>query len=191
METIFSIEENDLRMKENEELVYSLTNKRQDSQVELSFDDMIRQLTPSRRKLVLTAIELYKRDKSKNLDIISSSRAAYEILFPILSDLNHEELWVMFVNNSNKVVKRVMVSSGGKTETAADITLILKGAILNNATGILIAHNHPSGTLRPSHCDVVLTDRLKDSCKLIGIRLLDHIIVGIGEYYSFADEGKI
>ena len=106
-------------------------------------------------------------------------------------DLPHEELWMASVNHSNQIVDKQKISQGGISETAADIRLILKKAISVWATGIVLCHNHPSGSIRPSRADDELTKRVAQAAKIMNIRLLDHLIIADKKYYSYADEGKL
>lgn len=122
---------------------------------------------------------------------ITTSKTAYDILHKRLSDLPHEEFWILILNRANKVIKEERLSQGGISGTVVDIRLICKSAIENNASSIVVAHNHPSGQLMPSGQDISITKRLKEALKLFEIALLDHIIVGDGNYYSFADEGGL
>ncbi len=122
---------------------------------------------------------------------IVTSKSAYELLQKRLSDLPHEEFWILILNRANKVLKEERLSQGGISGTVVDIRLICKSAIENNASSIVVAHNHPSGQLLPSGQDLSITKRLKEALKMFEIALLDHIIVGDGNYYSFADEGTL
>jgi DNA repair protein RadC len=109
----------------------------------------------------------------------------------MLCDLPHEELWIALIDRSAKVIGKRKISQGGINETSADLRLILKAAINALATGIILCHNHPSGNIRPSREDDNLTTRLSNAAKLIEIKLLDHIVLTDGNYYSYADEGRI
>lgn len=122
---------------------------------------------------------------------ITSSKIAYESLKKFLGDLPHEEFWILILNRANKIVKEECISKGGISSTVVDARLICKSAIENNASGIILAHNHPSGQLIPSIEDKTITKRLKEALQLFDIALLDHIIVGDQDYYSFGDEGLL
>lgn len=122
---------------------------------------------------------------------ITSSKVAYDVLKKNLSDLPHEEFWMLILNRANKVVKEECISKGGISSTVVDARLICKSAIENNASGIILSHNHPSGQLVPSSEDKTITKRLKEALLLFDIALLDHIIVGDHDYYSFGDEGLL
>lgn len=140
------------------------------------------------------AIELGRRrelDEHLPINQVRSSADAYDIMYPSLSDLDHEEFWVMFLNKANRVFKIERHSIGGIAGTVVDITLLLKSAITYSASGIILAHNHPSGNMTPSDADISITKKLNEASKLMEIALLDHIIIGNKEYYSFADNGML
>ena len=144
--------------------------------------------------LINAALELGKRRNAHNpiqRPYIRTSKEVYELLHPILCDLPHEELWIVLTNRSSKVIEKLKISQGGSSETSADLRIILKAAINALAAGIIVCHNHPSGNIRPSHQDDLLTQRLKSAAQLIEINLLDHIVLCDGNYYSYADEGRL
>lgn len=144
--------------------------------------------------LINAALELGKRRNAHNpiqRPYIRTSKEVYELLHPILCDLPHEELWIVLTNRSSKVIEKLKISQGGTSETSADLRIILKAAINALAAGIIVCHNHPSGNIRPSHQDDLLTQRLKSAAQLIEINLLDHIVLCDGNYYSYADEGRL
>jgi DNA repair protein RadC len=141
---------------------------------------------------IAAALEIGRRrtDQATEEKIkISSSKAAYNILNSKLSDLPHEEFWVLFMSRSNSVIKTDCISRGGISGTVVDIRLILKPAIECLASSIILAHNHPSGNLKPSQEDINLTKKVKEAAKLMDIGLQDHLIIGDQAYLSFADEG--
>lgn len=143
---------------------------------------------------IAAALELGKRRKESEPPLrpsIRSSHDSWQLFYAELCDLPHEELWVAFVNRSGKLIGKQKISQGGVSETAVDLRLILKAAIQALASGIIACHNHPSGNLRPSVQDDLLTRRLKEAAKLVDIALLDHIILSEKSYYSYADEGKL
>ena len=119
---------------------------------------------------------------------INCSQDAAFLLYPNVFDLDHEEAWVIYLTTENCVIGAEMVSKGTLTKTAIDSRTILRQALLHNAASIILCHNHPSGSEKPSQADINMTENLKDACKLMDIPLLDHIIVGQNRYYSFADE---
>ncbi len=122
---------------------------------------------------------------------ITGSRDAANILMPLLQDLNHEAFYVLYLNQSNKVIRAEKISDGGLTMAIADIRIILKNALLHNANQVILAHNHPSGNKQPSEADKALTARVKEAAKLMDIRLIDHIIIAGSSFLSMADEGLI
>ncbi len=143
---------------------------------------------------IIAALELGRRRKTSERTerrTISSSRIAYEEFIPMLSDLNHEETWVLLTDRSNKVLSSFKVSSGGISGTVVDIRLILREALNRYASGIFLGHNHPSDNCRPSIQDKQITMKLKEAARMMDIVLLDHIIVCSDRYFSFADEGII
>lgn len=143
---------------------------------------------------IIAALELGKRRGNSEVPErkqIRCSRDAWLLFNPYLCDLPHEELWAAFTNRSGKVIDKVKISQGGTGETTADLCLLLKAAIQALASGIILCHNHPSGNLRPSRQDDALTQRLQKAARLIEISLLDHIIIGDNQYYSYADEGRL
>jgi DNA repair protein RadC len=119
---------------------------------------------------------------------IRQSRDAFEQLRPLFTDLVHEEFWVLYLNNANRTQLSFQVSKGGLTGTLVDVRIILKKALELGAVGLILAHNHPSGNLRPSNADLQITRKAKKAAAMMDIRLLDHLIVHGGEYLSFADE---
>lgn len=143
---------------------------------------------------ICAALELGKR---RNLadpiqrPPVRSSYDAYSLFHPLLCDLPYEELWIAVTNRASKVTGRYKISQGGTGETSADLRIILKTAINELAAGIILCHNHPSGNIRPSPQDDLLTQNLQKTAALLEINLLDHIILAEGKYFSYADEGKI
>lgn len=143
---------------------------------------------------IRAALELGKRRKTSDFlerKQILSSRDLFEVFEPLLIDLVHEEFWIVFMNGANKVLSTHKLTQGGIQQTIVDVPLLLKMSLERLAQSIAVAHNHPSGQNKPSNEDENITWRIKQGCDAIGIRLLDHIIVARGKYYSFADEGKL
>ena len=132
-----------------------------------------------------TEVETLQRVK------ITSSHVAYQILQKRLSDLPHEEFWLLILNRANQVIKEDYLSKGGISGTVVDVRLVCKSAIENNASSLVIAHNHPSGQLLPSEQDKKITKKLNEALQTFEISLLDHLIIGDQNYYSFADEGLL
>ena len=141
------------------------------------------------------AFELGRRNREQtkeNRDVtIRSSKDVYDVMQPKLEALEYEEFWVMMLSRSNRVKFVRCISQGGVASTMVDIKLLLKRAIDCLAEGIVLVHNHPSGTLTPSVEDNRLTRNIKDAAKLIGIRVLDHVIIARDRYYSYNDEGRL
>jgi len=140
---------------------------------------------------IITALELGKRQRLEEalvLPKITSSKAVFKIMQPILEDLNHEEFWVIYLNNSNKIIKKIALSKGGITGTLVDIRLLYKIAIEHTAVGIILCHNHPSNKLQPSNEDLKITKKIKEAGTILDIKLLDHLIITKTRYFSFADE---
>lgn len=141
---------------------------------------------------ILAAMELGRRRGSEEeveLKKITSSKSAFDIMHPIIGDLMHEEFWVLYLNNSNKVIYKSQLSKGGITGTVVDIRIVFKTAFEQNATSIILCHNHPSGTLVASDADKQITKKLKEAGKMLEINILDHLVVTSSSYMSFADEG--
>ncbi len=143
---------------------------------------------------LMAALELGRRrrlSQAEQYDEISSSSDAFDIMKPLLEDLEVEQFWVLYLNNANKLVSKWNISQGGITATLVDIRRLLKKALELNSTGLILCHNHPSGTLRASEADCKLTAKVAAAAKLMDIQLLDHIIVTDQSYFSFADQGMI
>lgn len=141
---------------------------------------------------IAAALELGRRRRAEEtLDLkkITSSKAVFEIMQPIIGELPHEEFWVLYLNNSNKVVYKSQLSKGGITGTVVDVRLIFKIALEQNATSIILTHNHPSGKLLASDADKEVTKKLKIAGEQLDVKVLDHIIITEKEYLSFQDEG--
>lgn len=133
--------------------------------------------------------------KSSERPVIHNSEDIYRLLVDHVYNegtIQYKEyLKLILLNNSSKVLGVSNISEGGITETSADIRIIMQAAILGNATRIILAHNHPSGSLKPSTVDNLLTERVKNAAKLFNITLLDHIIVTDSGYFSYLDEGRV
>ena len=143
---------------------------------------------------ILAACELARRRSEEPISErkeIQSSVDLFNYFHPKMQDLPHEECYVLLMNQACKILGHLLVSRGGLTETAVDIRLIIREALLKRATVLALCHNHPSGSLRPSAEDDRLTDRLSNSCKMMGIRLLDHVIVTDAGFYSYCEEGRL
>ena len=142
---------------------------------------------------ILAACELGKRrqrEQPEERPDLGTATRIYNYLHPRMQDLDVEESWLLLMNQNYKLIKSMCLSHGGITETAVDIRLIIKEAVLCNATILAIAHNHPSGSLRPSKDDDQLTQAVKQACDTMRIHFLDHIIITDGSYYSYHEQGR-
>jgi len=162
----------------------------------LSISDLkkVKGIGEARAITISAAMELGRRRQlSEGLQrpLIQSSKDAADVVVPLLRDLNHEVFCVLYLNQASRLLRHEIISSGGLTGTVADIRMILKNALLHNANQLIVAHNHPSGNLKPSTADKELTRKLRESASYMDIRLLDHLIVGNASYLSLADEGLV
>ena len=142
---------------------------------------------------IIAACELGKRrqhEKVKERKKISNSQDIYEYMHPVMQDLNTEEAWVLLMSQDFKLIKSARISRGGITETSVDVRIIIKEAVLANATVIALCHNHPSGNIEPSAEDNRITEKVRMACKTMRLHFLDHVIVTDGGYYSFHDNGR-
>ena len=158
-----------------------------------SVDELFSELTPSRKAIAESAVELYKRVQIKQAERqqIISSETAYNILKHLIGDIEREEFWAIYLNQSNRIIRKERLSLGGITGTPVDVRLIMKGALLCNATGIIVSHNHPSGNEKPSKEDNLITEKIKKAAEVLNIRLLDHIIITSNTYYSYMDNDML
>ncbi|MCF6142158.1 DNA repair protein RadC [Flavobacterium sp. K77] len=141
---------------------------------------------------IIAALELGRRrraEEATELTKVTSSKIIFEIMQPIIGELPHEEFWVIYMNNSNKVIYKSQLSKGGITGTLVDVRLVYKMALEMGATALILCHNHPSGTLVPSDADKHITKKVKTAGESLEIKVLDHLIVTERSYFSFADEG--
>jgi DNA repair protein RadC len=143
---------------------------------------------------IVAAMELGRRRqsaKSVELAPLRTSNDCYQAISDVLNDLSHEEFWVLLVNRANQVMRRIMISKGGMNTVVVDPKIVFKTALDYGAGAIVLCHNHPSGTAKPSQADIQLTKRLQEGATILDISLLDHIIVGAKTYFSFADDGML
>ena len=149
---------------------------------------------PARAVTIAAALELGRRRKLSDVqDTIQkkASKDVADIFQPLLSDLSHEEFWILYLNRSNKVITRMKLSQGGVSGTVTDVRIVMKKAVELLASGIILCHNHPSGNLNPSEADSKITRKIKEAGSFMDIQLLDHLIISDKDYYSFADNGLI
>ena len=142
---------------------------------------------------ILAACELGKRrqmERPEERPDLGTATRICNHMHPIMQDLDVEEFWVLLMNQHYRLIKKLRISHGGITETAVDIRIIIKEAVLANATILAVCHNHPSGNLSPSSQDDHLTKDIKRACELMRIHFLDHVIITDGQYYSYHEQGK-
>lgn len=154
----------------------------------------IKGIGPAKAIAIVAALELGRRRKSTDTGErprVGSSQEAYDLLCGDLMDLPHEEFWVLLLNRANRLIRKQRISEGGVSGTVADPKVIFKGALDHLASGIIVAHNHPSGNRTASQSDIDLTRKLREAGKFLEIQLLDHLIVCGPKYFSFADEGML
>ena len=192
----------DYRALSDSEILYHITNSQEKTvqyvdkltRCEMtSVEELFSQLTPARKALAEAAIELYKRLQIKQAERqqVISSDTVCEILRPLIGDIEKEEFWAVYLNQSNRIIRKERLSVGGIAGTYVDIRLIMKEAILCNATGMIISHNHPSGNENPSPEDNRITEQIKKAADSLNIRLTDHIIITSNTYYSYVENGML
>ena len=196
MDTLF---DSPCRYMSDSELLYEISNNRQIvSDIErgnevIDLEKLFSSLTPGRKKVAMAAVEMYKRQQSQQVERrqILRSEDLYELMGPLIGDLPNEEFWVISLNQSANLIKKRRISVGGIDQTSADIRLIMRVLIDTGATQFAAVHNHPSGNSRPSNEDKRLTEQLNKAAGIFNIRMMDHVIITNGGYYSFCDEGLI
>jgi len=159
-------------------------------------DGRYKGIGPAKAITIMAACELGKRRMKEEAPVrskISDSADIYEYFRPRLMDLSHEECHVLLLNVKHEILGHEVVSRGGLSEACVDIRLVLRHALLHQATSIALAHNHPSGSCQPSKADDDLTSRLREACRTVGIKLLDHLVIADGKdnYYSYYNHSKI
>ncbi|MGZ5273570.1 MAG: RadC family protein [Kaistella sp.] len=143
---------------------------------------------------IATALEIGRRRAAQEVPDkiqISESKDIYKVLQPYLSDLRTEEFWAVFLNQNNRILGKSKLSSGGINQSVVDVRILFKTSLEHFATGIAIAHNHPSGNLKPSQDDLKITKQIAEAGKILNIQLLDHLIISQNSYFSFADENLL
>jgi len=154
----------------------------------------IKGVGPAKATSILAALELGRRRagmQHSEKTPVKSSETVYKLFHPLMGDLEHEEFWLLMLNRANRVLGRYKVSQGGLSGTVIDTRIILKKALDNLASSIIVCHNHPSGNKQPSDADLKITEKLKKAAEMLEIKLLDHVIIADKSYFSFADEGLI
>lgn len=193
----------EFRTMDMAELAYILTNRESVSMMvkeeevvygnTCTLRDIIADMTPARRRVALAAIEFHRRGQAlfAKSPTITSSNDIFKLMSPVLTDLEVEEAWVLFLNHGSKLIRKQRISIGGLSATQVDVRVILKEALLCNAVAFCLIHNHPSGNINPSASDDRLTRMVFEAGNTLNIKLLDHVIVGNDKYFSYADEGRI
>ena len=154
----------------------------------------IKGIGPKRAVQIVAMFALARRRNESeviNRDKIKSSTDAFRIFHSIIGDLPYEEFWVLMLNRANKVIRKVRISEGGISGTVVDPKKVFKFALELHASSIILGHNHPSGLITPSEADIKITKKLVDAGKLLEIAVLDHLIIGQDQFYSFADDGSL
>ena len=175
-----------------EVLALAQNNLRELGRLNVTELQKIKGIGEARGIAICAAMELGRRRQlSEGMERIAINKCAEaaQIIIPLLQDLNHEVFCVLYLNYARRLLKHELISSGGITSTVVDIRMILKNCLLYNANQIIIAHNHPSGSKKPSDSEKLLTIRLRDSAELMDIKLIDHLIIAGGEYLSMSNEG--
>lgn len=161
----------------------------------LSVDDLctFRGIGPAKAITIVAACELWKRreEKTGEQPCITSSLDLYRYFHPVLCDSPVERCYVLLLNSKNRVIDHVLIGTGGFTATVVDIRLVIREALMKRATTIALCHNHPSGNTKPSREDDKLTENLAQACKVMNIRLLDHLVITDGAYFSYNDEARL
>ena len=143
---------------------------------------------------ILAACELGKRrqmEKPEERPDLGTATKIYNHMHPVLQDADVEEFWLLLMNQNHRLIKKLRISHGGITEVSVDIRIIMREAVLANATILAVCHNHPSGNLRPSTADNDLTNQLQRACQLMRIHFMDHVIITDGNYFSYNETGRL
>ena len=143
---------------------------------------------------ILAACELGKRrqaEKPEERPDVGTATRIYNQMHPLMQDLDVEEFWLLLMNQNHRLIKQMRISHGGITEVSVDVRIIMREAVLSNATMLAVCHNHPSGSLSPSKMDDDLTANLNKACQVMRIKLLDHVIVTDGNYFSYHESGRL
>ena len=143
---------------------------------------------------ILAACELGRRRQMETAEErpdLGTATRIYNHMHPVLQDEDVEEFWILLMNQNHRLIKKMRIARGGISEVSVDVRIIIKEAVLANATILAVCHNHPSGSLKPSNMDNDLTYSIQNACRLMRIRFLDHVIITDGAYYSYHEEGII
>ena len=149
---------------------------------------------PAKAITILAACELGKRrqmtDAEERPELCTATRI-YNNMHPLLQDLDVEEFWVLYMNQAHRLIKRTRIAHGGISEVSVDVRIIIREAVLCNATIVAVCHNHPSGNIKPSRADDALTQQIKKACELMRLHFLDHVVITDGQYFSYHEAGRI
>jgi len=176
--------------------ILTFTNNNLNELAKLSVNDLtqFKGIGEAKAIAIITALELGRRRRLEEALIrpkIKSSKAVFEIMQPIIGELSHEEFWVLYLNNSNKIIYKNQLSSGGITGTLVDVRMLFKKALELSAVAIILCHNHPSGSLKPSKSDLDLTKKIQEAGKNLDIKILDHLLITEKAYFSFNDSNLL
>ena len=176
--------------------ILTFTNNNLNELAKLSVNDLtqFKGIGEAKAIAIITALELGRRRRLEEALIrpkIKSSKAVFEIMQPIIGELSHEEFWVLYLNNSNKIIYKNQLSSGGITGTLVDVRMLFKKALELSAVAIILCHNHPSGSLKPSKSDLDLTKKIQEAGKNLDIKILDHLLITEKAYFSFTDSNLL
>lgn len=175
-------------MKANDNLFLNLERR---SKAEIMEINGIGELKAQQIEAVMEIVRRYSRESLKDLVQISGPDSIFQIMRPEIGNLPHEEIWVILLNRSNRIIGKYCSSKGGGTASVFDIKKIMRRALAERAEAIVLCHNHPSGNLRPSSADDAITRKCKEACKSLDLTLLDHLIITADSYFSYRDSTSI
>ena len=149
---------------------------------------------PAKAITIMAACELGKRRQRESAEErpdLGSATRLYNLMHPVMQDLDVEEFWILLMNQNFRLIKKLRIAHGGISEVSVDVRIIMREAVLCNATILAVCHNHPSGNITPSKADDNLTKCVQKACEVMRIRFMDHVIITDGNYYSYHEEGKL
>ena len=149
---------------------------------------------PAKAITILAACELGKRRQMETPEErpqLSTATRIYNHMHPVMQDLDVEEFWILLMNQDYKLIKKLRIAHGGISEVSVDVRIIIREAVLCNATILAVCHNHPSGSLKPSQADNDLTRSVLQACNVMRIKFMDHVIVTDGHYFSYHENGNL
>jgi DNA repair protein RadC len=149
---------------------------------------------PAKAITIMAACELGKRRQMETPEErpdLGTATRIYNHMHPVMQDLDVEEFWILLMNQNYKLIKKLRIAHGGISEVSVDVRIIMREAVLSNATILAVCHNHPSGNLKPSQADNDLTESIRQACSVMRIKFMDHLIITDGSYYSYHEEGRI